>query len=80
MKKIKTIGGPPRYGASDEEKAILDFISYARRLQPGQVKRRSYKKIADDLNARSMFPRIAAKWTPVLVFHADRRNGERRQG
>ena len=77
----KRSGGQPRLGKDDREKEFLIFITFQREIHPDQAKPRTYAQIADELNAKSLFPRKALKWNAVLVYHAYQRALEwRRRG
>jgi hypothetical protein len=61
-------GRPKRYGeTSEEERQIIAEIIFARR--PGQKRKKSFRAVADDLNASGRWPRRAEKWNSMLVFH-----------
>lgn len=54
---------PKRYGEiSEPERATIKEIIFHR-----QMKLQSFQKIADDLNAQSIWPRRAPKWSWGLV-------------
>ena len=56
---------PKRYGEiSPIEQAIIQEIVFMR-----EVKKETFVKIADNLNAQNKFPRRAPKWNWVLVHH-----------
>jgi hypothetical protein len=63
------MSGPARYGENQSEDEILQTIIFERQLKPGQIKRKSYRQIADQLNAQSRFPRKAQKWDWQLIRH-----------
>jgi DNA invertase Pin-like site-specific DNA recombinase len=65
--------GPKPYGVNDEEKAVLKRIRYARRLKRGQHKRKTYQKIADELNADGLKTRNGKNWTAGTVYNVLRR-------
>lgn len=61
---------PPLYGEKNQqERDTLAEIVFLR-----ETRRLSYQKVADELNAQSIWPRQAAKWTWILVRHHYLRN------
>jgi site-specific DNA recombinase len=69
-KETGKCGGPVRYGETPEEKEVLKTIAYLRRLGRGQTKRRSYRAIAQELNARNIPTKSGKKWTSGTVYNA----------
>lgn len=60
-----SVGRPERFGeTSPLEREIIKEIIFCR-----EVKKQSFQKIADNLNAQSKFPRRASKWMWLLVRH-----------
>ena len=55
---------PKRFGEVDpKEKAIIQEIIFLR-----EVKKLSYQKISDHLNAEAHWPRRALAWSWILVY------------
>lgn len=67
-KETGRCGGRPKYGETPEEKEVLKTIAYSRRLQRGHTKRRSFQKIADELNARNIPTRNGGRWCASTVW------------
>lgn len=67
-------GGSPQYGATEEEREAVKTITYMRRLGRGQVKRKSFQKIADELNARNIPTRKGNKWSAATVWQVCKRH------
>ncbi|MCX5832005.1 MAG: hypothetical protein NT140_08980 [Deltaproteobacteria bacterium] len=60
------MGGRPRHFGeiSPVEKDIIEEIVFYR-----TTKKKTFKRIAEDLNAQGRWPRRALKWTIMLVYH-----------
>jgi len=62
-----------QYGLTKEEKAVMERIAHFRQpinLLPASEKpqpRKSFKEIADILNAEGVLPQAAKAWTEMLV-------------
>jgi DNA invertase Pin-like site-specific DNA recombinase len=64
--------GPIPYGSKQApagEQLNLKRMRYARRLNRGQYKRRSYQNIADELNKDGIPTRQGKQWNGALVFN-----------
>tara|TARA_B100001964_G_scaffold245363_1_gene331873 strand:+ start:1783 stop:2502 length:720 start_codon:yes stop_codon:yes gene_type:complete len=62
--------GAKHYGeVSDDEKAIIKKIVYMRRLSRGQIKRLSYQRVANKLNAAGIKTKRNKKWTGMGVYN-----------
>ena len=65
-------GAPLPYGQDPnkpEEKEILHKIAYLRRKSKGQVKRTSFRGVADELNKLGHRTRTGLLWTAQHVYH-----------
>lgn len=65
--------GPQPYGSKPGEKEVLKRIRYARRLNRGQYRRRSYQSIADELNKDGIKTRQGKRWDAALVYNVLRK-------
>lgn len=66
-KETGRCGGLPRYGQTPQEKVVLKTIAYMRR-RGKQSNRKSYRTIADELNARQIPTRTGRKWYGSSVW------------
>jgi DNA invertase Pin-like site-specific DNA recombinase len=69
--------GPDPYGSTPAEAAVLKRIRYARRLNRGQYRRRTYQSIADELNAEGIRTRQGKRWNAALVYNVLRKRKRR---
>jgi hypothetical protein len=56
---------------------VLKRIRYARRLNRGQYRRRTYQSIADELNAEGIRTRQGKRWNAALVYNVLRKRKRR---
>ena len=61
--------GPEPFGSIPEEAAVLKRIRYARRLNRGQYKRRTFQSIADELNKDGILTRQGKQWNAALIYN-----------